>query len=354
MNLKRDMEEAEMVLVGLGSEFDVYGIDRICENTLEYEQESRAIKVLEKLENTEYAWLIPACRDYLGIRREKDLGQRNVITIQREGSPGVWKTESGGVHDGAGENNVRGALEKLWRLLDGKNYFLVSQAQNGLIPLINWREGRLVMPCGSRWKKQCVKCCECKTGEGSSCSILTAEDQAALYECCEHLGEWLEEGKGAASRAEAEREQGEDVNHLSDEVRRALRLIEKTSQADEVTKILREKIPEGILGICPRCGAGMVLNVVQAAQYDEKGYLSDWDRYTKWLQGSVNRKLLILELGVGMQYPGMIRIPFERTALLNRKSRIYRIHEKLYQVPDHLGEKGVGIAENAIDWLNNL
>lgn len=354
MNLKRDLEEAEMVLVGLGSEFDVYGLDRICENTREYEQESRAIKVLEKLENTEYAWLIPACRDYLEIRREKEFGCRNVITIQRDGAPGAWKTESGGIHDGTGENSVRSALEKLCRLLDGKNYFLVSQAQNGSIPLINWREGRLVMPCGSRWKKQCVKCCASKAEEESSCSILTAEDQAALYECCEHLGEWLAEEKEAVSRAEEERGPGKDVNHLPDEVRRALRLIEKTSQADEVTEILRKKIPEGILGKCPRCGAEMVLNVVQAAHYDEKGYLSDWDRYTKWLQGSVNRKLLILELGVGMQYPGMIRIPFERTALLNQKSRMYRVHEKLYQVPDPLGEKGVGIAENAIDWLNNL
>lgn len=98
----------------------------------------------------------------------------------------------------------------------------------------------------------------------------------------------------------------------------------------------------------------MVLNVVQTPGYDERGYLDDWSRYTKWLQGSVNRRLLVLELGVGMQYPGMIRIPFERVVFLNQKAKMYRIHENLYQVPGDFREKGIGIAENAIDWLNNL
>lgn len=316
MDLMRDVDEAEMILVGIGSEFDGYGIEKSTENSIEnreaYRNSDSALKIPEMLENTEYAWLIPAYRDYLTNDRKEI----------------------------AGENRVRTALEKLRKLLEGKNYFIISQAQNGEIPRINWREGRLVMPCGSVLKKQCAQNCGTdKEEEGESCFSLTREEQDVLYECCGCLGDWLE---------------GEGRESLSDEVLRALRMIGKAPKTDAVTQKLRERIPEDLLGRCPRCGAGMVLNVVQAAHYDEKGYLGGWQRYTKWLQGSVNRKLLVLELGVGMQYPGMIRIPFERVTLLNQKSKMYRIHENLYQVPDDFGKKGVGIAENTIDWLNNL
>ena len=34
-----------------------------------------------------------------------------------------------------------------------------------------------------------------------------------------------------------------------------------------------------------------------------------WETYTKWLQGTLNRNLVILELGVGMELPQLIRFP---------------------------------------------
>ena len=41
-----------------------------------------------------------------------------------------------------------------------------------------------------------------------------------------------------------------------------------------------------------------------------------WETYTKWLQGTLNRNLVILELGVGMELPQLIRFPFERLHIL--------------------------------------
>lgn len=324
MDLMKDVEEAEMILVGLGSEFDGYGMGESYANIRGSQNSDSALKVMEKLENTEYAWLIPAYREYLEVK-EGDRKER------------------------PDENRVGSALDKLRELLEGKNYFLISQAQHGRIPRIKWRENRLVMPCGSTLKKQCIQNCGYEVEEKrESCFPLTPEEQKGLYECCECLEDWLI-GEGRTEKAEEV-----DQENLSDEVLRALKMIGKTAETDIVMQKLRERIPEDLLGRCPHCGAGMALNVVQAINYDEKGYLSEWQHYTKWLQGSVNRQLLVLELGVGMQYPGMIRIPFERVTLLNQKAKMYRIHEKLYRVPDDLGKKGVGIAENSIDWLNNL
>ena len=42
-----------------------------------------------------------------------------------------------------------------------------------------------------------------------------------------------------------------------------------------------------------------------------------WETYTKWLQGTLNRNLVILELGVGMELPQLIRFPFEKVAYLS-------------------------------------
>ncbi len=310
----RDVAEAEMILVGLGNEIDAYGLrDQYDKNRAE-RYAGHAEKVLKKLENTEYAWLIPAYRDMMA--------------------------------DG---DKIRRALEKLRNLLEGKNYFLISQAQSSPIPEIRWRAGRLAMPCGSAWKKQCAENCSAEETEtGETCVPLSLEERDALRECCGKLQTWLEDNDSGKE------EETQKNPVLSGEVLRALEQIGRISEKEEISSLLKERIPRDLLGKCPRCGAGMILNVVQAEHYDERGYLSDWQSYTKWLQGSVNRKLLVLELGVGMQFPGVIRIPFEKIAFLNQKAKMYRIHENLYQLPEQLSEKGVGIAENTIDWLNNL
>ena len=110
----------------------------------------------------------------------------------------------------------------------------------------------------------------------------------------------------------------------------------------------KDEMPEGV---CPECGAPLAPNTVETKPYVEAGYLPQWQAYMGWLQKSLNRKLLLLELGVGFRTPTVIRWPFEKTAYLNYKSRLYRIHEKLFQLPDNLEGRGHGIAENSVRWI---
>ena len=51
-------------------------------------------------------------------------------------------------------------LGALAELLEKKNYFVVSVAVNSEIADIPWRNGRLVMPCGSDRLVQCDASCE--------------------------------------------------------------------------------------------------------------------------------------------------------------------------------------------------
>ena len=111
-------------------------------------------------------------------------------------------------------------------------------------------------------------------------------------------------------------------------------------------------IPE--LTKCENCGAAMVLNNIFAENYDEDGYLEQWQLYMKWLQGTLNRKLLVLELGEGMRFPSVIRWPFEKIVYFNKKAAFVRVHESLYQVTEELSGKGWGIPKNAIAWLERL
>lgn len=182
------------------------------------------------------------------------------------------------------------ALQELSKILAGKNYFVITTCTNSILKQVGLLEERTVSPCGTVEKKQCPNHCE------NSLQDLTEDEKKAVVEA---LG--------------------------------------------------KETEPE--LGTCPICGEKLVLNNVYAAKYDEAGYLEDWGRYTKWLQGTLNRKLCILELGVNLVFPSIIRWPFEKVGYYNQKAVFVRVNEKLYHMSEELKDKGISVEKNAIDWL---
>lgn len=111
------------------------------------------------------------------------------------------------------------------------------------------------------------------------------------------------------------------------------------------------EIPEDI---CPHCGAPLTGNTIQAETYIEEGYLPQWNRYTAWLAGTLNKKLLILELGVGFGTPTVIRWPFEKTVSLNKKAHMYRIHGKFAQLSAAMGERAVSVPMNSVEFIRAL
>lgn len=253
------IEQSDMVLVGLGEEFD--DRKRLSRETV-WRQGS------ELLQGADRRWLKPAWNEYFSAK--------------------------------LGENAISSALDNLLKALRGKNYYIVSVSTNSAIARMVPRE-RLVMPCGSVLLKQCTNRCEGELREA------TEEDR-------DHLRPFF-------------------------------------------TELEAGKLPsagEPVLGRCSQCGAGMVFNNICAERYNERGYLDSWNRYAKWLQGTLNRRLLVLELGVRMQFPTVIRWPFERVVLYNRNAYLCRINEDLFQLPEELASKGCGISKNTIDWLRQL
>lgn len=182
------------------------------------------------------------------------------------------------------------ALNELAQVLQGKNYFVVTTCTNDIVKDCGLNEECIVCPCGNVKLKQCNNLCDSKLFS------LTDEDVIKMQK---NISDGLEPG----------------------------------------------------FGTCAECGALMVLNNVYASKYNEEGYLKDWSRYTKWLQGTLNKKLCILELGVNLVFPSIIRWPFEKVGFYNQKATFIRVNETLYHMSEELKDKGISVAQNSIDWL---
>lgn len=74
----------------------------------------------------------------------------------------------------------------------------------------------------------------------------------------------------------------------------------------------------------------------------------------QWLSGTLNKKLLILELGVGFQNPGVVRFAFEKTAYFNQKARMYRVNQTFAQITEELQGKAVSVQVNSAEWIRSL
>lgn len=99
------------------------------------------------------------------------------------------------------------------------------------------------------------------------------------------------------------------------------------------------------------CGSDKTGNVVTNDDYDESWYMPQWEKYTKWLQGTVNKKVCVLELGVGFEYPTVIRFTFEKIVYFNQKCHMYRIHEKFAQLTPAIKDRTTAVKENAVKLL---
>ncbi|MDR1550352.1 MAG: hypothetical protein LBT06_17445 [Hungatella sp.] len=106
--------------------------------------------------------------------------------------------------------------------------------------------------------------------------------------------------------------------------------------------------------VCPHCGAPLTGNTIEAEDYIEEGYLPQWKAYTTWLAGTLNKKLLVLELGAGFKTPTVIRWPFEKTVSINNKAHMYRIHGKFAQLPETVKGKADAVLENSTEFFRKL
>lgn len=234
MNLKEYIDDADLVLVGIGETFQ------------------------DKFET-------------IKVQDEKN------ITIFEEYSRKKYL-------DSCIADEVIDAYKKLEKLIEGKNYFIVTLCNDDKIFKTNINPERIVAPCGSYELLQCEEVCT------------------------------------------------EDIYLMGD---------------------FEQVLANGEEPKCPHCGNPLVVNRLGCKKYSEEGYLKKWNMYMKWLQGTINKKVCILELGVGMKYPTVIRWPFERVAFINEKAKFIRVHDYLNQLTEEINGKAVSVKANPVELLRN-
>lgn len=79
-----------------------------------------------------------------------------------------------------------------------------------------------------------------------------------------------------------------------------------------------------------------------------------WEEYMQWLSRTLNHNLLIIELGVSLSSPGIIRFPFEKTCFYNNKAKMIRVNTSIYQIPEEISDKGIGIKSLCSEFLLEL
>lgn len=104
----------------------------------------------------------------------------------------------------------------------------------------------------------------------------------------------------------------------------------------DATEIVKEmisktkdcKIPTELVPICPVCGEVMETNLRKDSYFvqDDKWYEQS-KIYDEFLTKVKNKKLLLIEFGVGFNTPGIIRFPFEQMVYQNDNWKLVRLNK---------------------------
>lgn len=111
---------------------------------------------------------------------------------------------------------------------------------------------------------------------------------------------------------------------------------------------------EDLAFVKDEAGEIVPFNTIYAPQYKEEGYLPKWTLYMNWLQGTMNRKTCLLELGAGLTFPSVFRFPFEKMTYFNRKAICFRVNKTLYQLAEEMAERSVSVPVHSVTLCEKL
>ncbi|MGI5888794.1 MAG: SIR2 family NAD-dependent protein deacylase [Oscillospiraceae bacterium] len=128
----------------------------------------------------------------------------------------------------------------------------------------------------------------------------------------------------------------------------------------EILKAMREqekdmKVPVELIPHCPKCGAEMDFNLYWDDTFvRDSGWHAANDRYQKYLQDHSHGRILYLELGVGFNSPGVIKVPFWQMAVQNRDSLYASVNLNDPCFPEILRGRSIVISHDIDETIRDL
>lgn len=134
------------------------------------------------------------------------------------------------------------------------------------------------------------------------------------------------------------------------------KLYSNESQVRDMVKAQKNcMIPESMIPRCPVCGGEMEVNLRKDGSFveDDKWQQAS-DRYQSFLQENLDKRSLLVELGVGMNTPGIIKFPFWEICSQHQNAFYVCINLNEAWAPEQIRDRSVcisgGIAEVLKEW----
>lgn len=115
------------------------------------------------------------------------------------------------------------------------------------------------------------------------------------------------------------------------------------------------KIPSELVMKCPVCGGNMNMNLRKDDKFvQDENWYKQLKAYKSFLKEMKNKNVVLLEIGVGFNTPGIIRFPFEKMAMENSKTRLIRINKDYLKCFLDIEDKTITFNEEVKQILDDL
>lgn len=130
----------------------------------------------------------------------------------------------------------------------------------------------------------------------------------------------------------------------------AVELFQQMDQARKDCRILSPMVPK-----CPVCGGPMDMNLRKDNFFvqDEDWYAAE-GRFSDFLSEAIDKKLVLLELGVGFNTPTIIRFPFEKLVREHDHISLIRLNLDQAVIPVGFGSRAVGINADMAESIKDM
>ena len=209
------------------------------------------------------------------------------------------------------ERALKPVYEDLLRLVQDKDYFVLTTNVDHQFQLAGFDKKRLFYTQGDYGLWQCSKPCHPKTYDNEETVRRMAESQG--FAVTEN-GLELPEG-----------------------------VVPKMS------------VPTELVPYCPKCGRPMTMNLrCDDTFVQDAGWYAAAERYQDFLRRHQGARMLFLELGVGGNTPVIIKYPFWKMTLQNERAAYACINLEESYVPQEIQRRAICIREDIGMALNRL
>lgn len=124
----------------------------------------------------------------------------------------------------------------------------------------------------------------------------------------------------------------------------------------EMVKEQRDgRIPSGLVPCCPVCGRPMAMNLRADSTFvEDAGWHRAAERYSQFLKRAGQKRTLLLELGVGMNTPGIIKYKFWELLGENPNAAYVCVNNGEAFAPPELADRSVIIRSDIGEMLNDV